>query len=547
MLAAGRLGLPFAAPGAGLSRVLSVLLVVLTIGSLLPSPVAAQPTVDPAAIALTPADLPPGFTVVPEQTGTAPLGTARGVAFRQLMRREATEANLSSGPISVAQVILRVDEPVSFSGFLDRIRQDAIANEGFTLVPGAPNDGGTASLMKREGDLAAYEVGFIKANFVVFTRWVGLATVVNLPGVLTLAGVSSGRYDAVLAGQAPPTAAPPAPPSPAAPPPTAAPPSPPPNPADGAAATPDASGWATVVQVGGPEILMVQNAAGQQFIVWHIGIIGPHASQEPYRQQATAFHAQRLPPGTRVWLEAQSGLQNPTPEVALRHVLRDADPAKPVAAELLQAGAVWVFPHTIHAYVDGYADRQAEAVLARAGGWAQTRSSEIFKPRGVERGGFPIDPRVRPALQALDADNLGNTVLKAVNAFPVEIGISPNRQGAIAAFIPRYYTVQLGEEIMSASPQSIAAVLIHELLHARQMIEGQLSGEEIDCYEGEIEAFEAAAQYWFGVHGAGGKARPTHPLDNELNETLREVATNTIRTRVYQSYGHQCGAAWLPR
>ena len=71
----------------GLLNVIATLLVVLTLGSLLPTPVAAQPAIDPAAIALTPTDLPPGFAVAPEETRSEPLTGARCVTFRQLLKR----------------------------------------------------------------------------------------------------------------------------------------------------------------------------------------------------------------------------------------------------------------------------------------------------------------------------------------------------------------------------------------------------------------------------------------------------------------------------
>ena len=148
-------------------------------------------------------------------------------------------------------------------------------------------------------------------------------------------------------------------------------------------ATLNASGWAKVVQVVSPEMLIVTNSAGQEFGVWQIGIIGPAENQGSWRTQATAEQARRLPAGTRIWLQAEDGIDNPLDNLTLRHVLRDGDPTKPVAAELLRAGSAWVFPHGRHRYVDLYGDRQAEAVLARAGSWGESGSTEIFKPRGA--------------------------------------------------------------------------------------------------------------------------------------------------------------------
>src|SRR6266540_2423470 len=303
------------------------------------------------------------------------------------------------------------------------------------------------------------------------------------------------------------------------------------------------SGWATVVQATAPEILRARNGLGDEFEVSHIGIIGPSAGQGEWRPRATDQHRQLLPAGTRVWLEAQEGLANPRDRLALRHVFREDDRSEPVGAALLRAGSVWIFPHAMHAFVSLYADRQAEAVISQAGAWGETNSSAIFRPRGASFGGFPIAPRVQPALEALDKPDVGNELLKRVNAFPVEVGVERQPQSAGGAFAPRFYSIQLSLAIMDAPPESIAAVLIHEMTHANQMIEQGVSGEDLGCYDLEIQAFEASAVYWFGIYGRGGKARPTHWLDRELNETLQEYNNHQITRRVRQAYGHECGAA----
>src|SRR6266540_1426633 len=222
--------------------------------------------------------------------------------------------------------------------------------------------------------------------------------------------------------------------------------------------------------------------------------------------------------------------------VELAPVLFDA----PIAT---LAESVWVFPHAKHAFVSLYADRQAEAVISQAGAWGETNSSAIFRPRGASFGGFPIAPRVQPALEALDKPDVGNELLKRANAFPVEVGVARLPPGAVGAFAPRFYSIQLSLAIMDAPPESIAAVLIHEMTHANQMIEQGVSGEDLGCYDLEIQAFEASAVYWFGIYGRGGKARPTHWLDRELNETLQEYNNHQITRRVRQAYGHECGAA----
>lgn len=321
-------------------------------------------------------------------------------------------------------------------------------------------------------------------------------------------------------------------------------------PAD-AVATPAASGWATVVEVLGPDRLTVRNARGERFTVVHAGLIGPHETQGDWRQRGLTEHARLLPARARVWLEAvdvsvgtsASPSSGQAETDAVRHVFTEADLTEPVAGSLLRRGLVWVYPHALHQYAELYADRQAEAVIARSGAWAETRSSEIFRARGTTHGGFPMDPRARPILDALDRIDLGNDVLQKVNRFPVEIGVSRLPERIIGYFAPRFYTVQLSQDAVDAPPEAVAAALIHELLHANQMIERGLTGEDAGCYGREIEAFEIAALYWQAIVGPQGKRPVGHWLEEELNQNLARYKDGSLPARVRASYVHQCGRA----
>jgi endonuclease YncB( thermonuclease family) len=303
-------------------------------------------------------------------------------------------------------------------------------------------------------------------------------------------------------------------------------------------ASPTQSGWATVVGIQESSELVVRNAQGAQFGVRHIGIIGPTRSQGEWRGRAIEQHRALIPEGTRIWLQRQEGLENTLTGVALRHVSL-APGQQSVAEQLLRSGAVWVFPHWRHSRVWEYADAQAAAVSARDGAWSETKTSTIFKPRGATRGGFPIDPEVAPVLAALDAGRMGNDTLQAVNAFPVEIGVSQQRRGTLGSFSPRFYSIQLSSDLMAAEPTTVAGVLLHELTHVRNMIARFADGTVIGCYDDENRAFEAAALYWAEIY-PDGKPRPTHWLDRELNANLAQYRQGTLEARVREAYNHQC-------
>ncbi len=313
-------------------------------------------------------------------------------------------------------------------------------------------------------------------------------------------------------------------------------------------ATAQSDGWAVIDRVIGPEVVQVRVPSGERFRVWHVGVIGPTPDQDGgvWHQKATQSQAQLLPVGSKVLLEVQPGAADPpNGQWVYRHVYRQQMLDAPAGAELLRSGMTWVYPHATHPFVRLYADEQAAAIANRWGLWAETQSSEVYLPEGATFGGYPVNPSVVPILHALEETPMGKEVLAAVNEFPVEIGVANLPRGVLGVHMFRYYTIQLAQAVMDAPPESIAAVLLHELTHAKQMINAGVLEVDMGCYEMEIEAFEVTARYWSELQGPNGKRRPTHWLDGTLNENLRDYNNQRVATNVRRAYGHECGAAFL--
>jgi hypothetical protein len=132
-------------------------------------------------------------------TGLTILPDSVGVSLRVDMRRPATAQSLADGPIIVQQIIVRLDAPVAATDVLASIRDELIRDTGLTPTPDGPNDGGTVSLKRQDGEVILYSVGFVKENLVVFTTAGGLAQVTTFPKLVELAGITSSRLDAHLA------------------------------------------------------------------------------------------------------------------------------------------------------------------------------------------------------------------------------------------------------------------------------------------------------------------------------------------------------------
>ena len=164
----------------------------------LPSVSAAPRTVDPREIALTPTDLPPGFAVDPGATGLSILPDSVGVVYRVDMKRAPTAQSVLDGPVVVQQIVVRLDSSVTATEMLATIRDEIVRDAGLSPTNDGPNDGGTVSLKKQDGDVTLYSVGFAKDQMVIFTTTGGLASVTTFPKLVELAGISSSRLDAAL-------------------------------------------------------------------------------------------------------------------------------------------------------------------------------------------------------------------------------------------------------------------------------------------------------------------------------------------------------------
>jgi hypothetical protein len=175
-----------------------LLLAALLLPLATPTAHAAPRAIDPREIALTPADLPAGFVVDPATTGVSPLPDSAGVMYRVDMKRPRTAETMADGPIIVQQTIVRLDADVPAEQMLTAVRDELIQGVQMTPTSDGPNDGGTVSLKRTDGQVTMYAVGFVKGPMVIYTVWGGAAEVTTFPKLIELAGISSARLDDAL-------------------------------------------------------------------------------------------------------------------------------------------------------------------------------------------------------------------------------------------------------------------------------------------------------------------------------------------------------------
>jgi len=187
-----------------------------------------QQPLDPRGLALTLADLPPGFAPVPSRTAyeERPDGVA---VFETVFAREQTPQNLGAGPIEVRSGVARTPDQAEAARQWAGSRE-ALVGSGY-VSSGVPPLGDEAVGLSKPVDLAsaqgvAHLYLFRKGPWVLLVGVSGRPDVVGLGDTVGLALVVSSRLDSALAsGQS--TPATPSPPPSGQPPPVGA--SPPPS------------------------------------------------------------------------------------------------------------------------------------------------------------------------------------------------------------------------------------------------------------------------------------------------------------------------------
>ncbi|MCC7369607.1 MAG: SH3 domain-containing protein [Chloroflexi bacterium] len=413
-------------------------------------PVRAQrPRVEPHEISLRPSDLPPDFTISKEESRAMDPGP--GVLYSVLLERPITPESVSTGPVMVGQFIGRFDGPVAYDGFLDEIRRRAIEQEGFEMVPGAPNDGGTASLQKVEEGIVTFEVGFIKRDMVIFTRALGRKGVVSLPSVLTLAGVSSARYDQVLAVG----------PTPAAP-------------------TESASAHGRSARIGntggsGANLRTLPHSTSELLMVVNDGdtiiVLGAPEQGSDGRK----WHNVKTGDGVVGWVVSEYVMSDQGPVVAAAPS-PPPPPATPAPAALVP-----------------------------------TRTP--VPPTATPKPAAAIDNRLAQALRLLygirktlaNGTTLGDVFRYTVESSGVSMNMKSLEPQVGGYFQGRTNSITVNSQVLNEDSRTVASILAHELTHVMQFMQGENPSRA--CVESEVAAFRVQIIVWVTLYNGPAPGR----------------------------------------
>ena len=152
----------------------------------------------------------------------------------------------------------------------------------------------------------------------------------------------------------------------------------------------------------------------------------------------------------------------------------------------------------------------------------------------------PAAPGLDRAMQTLLNSQYGDIAVLLRNR---NVVIAFGEIPSVANWNPVANRITVSSRYQSASPEALAAVLVHEGTHAQDHFRGLGFATAQDCFDRELHAFGNSAQFWRALHGPAGKPVPADELEADLNRILRvttERPTNYLE-ELLALYRHQCG------
>lgn len=152
--------------------------------------------------------------------------------------------------------------------------------------------------------------------------------------------------------------------------------------------------------------------------------------------------------------------------------------------------------------------------------------------------------RLSAALELLGSTEATDDLRGVLDTHAVGVQFMPMAPGIYARYSVARRSIEIDERWSEAGSETLAAVIAHEAVHARDSVNGYLaSGGATACIDSEIRAFRASAALWTRLWGPGGKPEPADGLERQLNLIAeREAADPTgLEALIRQAYTNQCG------
>jgi hypothetical protein len=159
-----------------------------------------------------------------------------------------------------------------------------------------------------------------------------------------------------------------------------------------------------------------------------------------------------------------------------------------------------------------------------------------------------VDARLVAGLDVLRQLAAGRELLEALGRGGVSVAMAPEPLGVWAHYDADARLMIVDVSLAGADPRTLAALISHEAVHARDTQAGQRQAPTRAtggaCFAGEAEAMRTELAVWQELFGPQGKAPAEHAYEREQNTALARnlSAPDRYWDRVAAAYARVCGS-----
>jgi endonuclease YncB( thermonuclease family) len=189
---------------------------------------------------------------------------------------------------------------------------------------------------------------------------------------------------------------------------------------------------------------------------------------------------------------------------------------------------------------------EAEARQATRGLWAvRDRLVSYITPGGRS---LVVDRRLVPSVDVLVRTDIGRPLVETMARAGIPLFMAPQPGNSWAFYVPAARVIWVHPSLEGADPRTIATVVAHEAVHAKDHYEGRLREEistdldEANCFASEVEAFTVGFGLYRQFFGDEGAPLENHRLERSSNIFLELFGGNPedIADAIRRVYRQQC-------
>ncbi len=167
------------------------------------------------------------------------------------------------------------------------------------------------------------------------------------------------------------------------------------------------------------------------------------------------------------------------------------------------------------------------------------------RPTTLDYPLLQVDAGLRAAVNLLSDDRIANGYAQLLLKRRIPVVFRPMREILAGLFNAGRPAIYINPKWAKSDVKALSAVILHELVHLNDFLEGRDLYSRQGCLASELRAFKVQSDYWERLTGPEGKTPPRDELETHLNSVLTglNISPDQFANLLLQVYDEQCEPA----